>query len=205
MPQLPLTRAYVLARLPALLAPQHRKVHLFDIDVPGKITFKESDTLSPGSTVTIFDAGGPFGKVGVGICYDIRFPELSLLMAREGARLLVYPGAFNMVTGPAHWELLMRARAVDAQAYVIGASPARTEPPPPPAAGAPKPKYAHYTAWGHSIVVSPWGEVQAHAAEGESLILLDLDMGRVDEVRTNLPTSRQKRTDVYSVGPTAGG
>lgn len=172
--------------------------------MPGKITFKESDTLSPGGQVTTFDAGGAFGRVGVGICYDIRFPELSLLMAKEGARILVYPGAFNMVTGPAHWELLMRARATDAQAYVIGASPARSEPPAAAAAG-PKPRYPHYTAWGHSIVVSPWGEVQAHASEGEQLLLLDLEMGRVEEVRANLPTSKQKRADVYTVEPAKGG
>jgi omega-amidase len=179
-------------------------VHLFDIDVPGRITFKESDTLSPGRQVTTFDAGPCFGAVGVGICYDVRFPELSLLMAARGARLIIYPGAFNMVTGPAHWELLMRARAVDAQAFVIGASPARTEAPPPPAAGAPSPKYPHYTAWGHSIVVSPWGEVLAHAGADESLQIVDLEMGRVEEVRTNLPTSKQKRADVYVVKHAGG-
>jgi len=91
---------------------KHQKVHLFDIDIPNKITFRESDTLTGGSSVTTFDALDGI-KVGVGICYDIRFPELSQLMVQRGCNLLVFPGAFNLVTGPAHWELLQRARAVD--------------------------------------------------------------------------------------------
>lgn len=178
--------------------PQHRKVHLFDIDVPGKITFKESDTLSAGSAPSVFDASSiGVGPVGVGICYDVRFPELSLLMQQQGARLLVFPGAFNLVTGPAHWELLMRARAVDAQAYVIGASPARVPAPDSPTGS----KYPHYTAYGYSLVVNPWGEVVAGAKEGAEVLVLDLEMGKVDEVRAGIPTSAQKRPDVYRVGP----
>lgn len=83
-----------------------RKVHLFDIDVPGKIKFKESDSLTSGNDVCIVDT--PWGLVGVGICYDIRFPELALIMRARGCKILIYPGAFNMITGPAHWELLSR-------------------------------------------------------------------------------------------------
>lgn len=97
----------------------HRKLHLFDVDVPGGIRFQESETLSPGAHVTTFDihdAAANTFTVGVGICYDIRFAELAMLMARHhGARLLVYPSAFNMTTGPLHWDLLTRARAVDNQ------------------------------------------------------------------------------------------
>jgi omega-amidase len=100
----------VIAGPDGALITKHRKVHLFDIDVPGKITFKESDTLSPGNQVTVFDT--PYCKIGVGICYDIRFPELSMLMKNAGAKFLMFPGAFNLTTGPAHWELLARARAV---------------------------------------------------------------------------------------------
>ncbi|XP_013875688.1 omega-amidase NIT2 isoform X2 [Austrofundulus limnaeus] len=120
---------------------KHRKIHLFDIDVPGKIRFQESETLSPGSSLSMFDT--PFCKVGVGICYDMRFAELAQLYSRKGCQLLVYPGAFNMTTGPAHWELLQRARAVDNQVFVATASPARDE-------------AASYVAWGHSSVVNPW-------------------------------------------------
>ncbi|EAU88115.2 nitrilase family protein [Coprinopsis cinerea okayama7 len=86
----------------------HRKIHLFDIDIPGKITFKESESLAPGKTPTYFDT--EFARIGLGICYDIRFPELSMIAARKGAHVLIYPAAFNMTTGPLHWELLQRAR-----------------------------------------------------------------------------------------------
>jgi omega-amidase len=102
---------------------KHRKVHLFDIDIPGKMTFKESDSLSRGNKITTVDS--PFGKIGIGICYDMRFPELAMIMREKGCRLICYPGAFNMVTGPAHWELLQRARAVDNQLFVVACSPAR--------------------------------------------------------------------------------
>ncbi|CAJ1059877.1 omega-amidase NIT2 [Xyrichtys novacula] len=88
---------------------KHRKIHLFDIDVPGKIRFQESETLSPGSSLSMFET--PFCKVGVGICYDMRFAELAQIYSRKGCQLLVYPGAFNMTTGPAHWELLQRGRS----------------------------------------------------------------------------------------------
>lgn len=174
---------------------KHRKVHLFDIDVPGKITFKESDTLSPGGSLTSFDAGPRLGMIGIGICYDIRFPELSQCLVNRGCKILIFPGAFNLTTGPAHWELLQRARAIDNQCYVLAASPARTMPPPEGA----KKKYPHYTAWGHSTVVNPWGEVIATTDEKEGIIIVDLDMERVNEVRSSIPTSSQKREDLYNL------
>ncbi|EDO27394.1 predicted protein, partial [Nematostella vectensis] len=89
---------------------KHRKIHLFDIDVPGKIRFQESEVLSPGENLTILDT--EYCKIGIGICYDMRFPELAQLYAKKGCHLLLYPGAFNMTTGPAHWELLTRARYI---------------------------------------------------------------------------------------------
>lgn len=116
---------------------KHRKVHLFDIDVPGKIRFMESDTLTGGSQITTFTT--PYGVVGLGICYDIRFAELAQIATQlHNATLLVYPGAFNTTTGPAHWELLLRARAVDNQCYAMACSPARD------------PTFS-YQAWGHSM------------------------------------------------------
>lgn len=116
---------------------KHRKIHLFDIDVPGRIKFKESDALTAGQTPTLIQS--PWGPIGIGICYDIRFPEYAILLRKMGARILVYPGAFNMVTGPAHWELLQRARAVDNQVFVATCSPARIPPQKP----------GDYVAWGH--------------------------------------------------------
>jgi len=175
---------------------KHRKVHLFDIDVPGGITFKESDTLSPGETMTAFDAGEPLGIIGVGICYDIRFPEYALLLCKKHkCNVLCYPGAFNLTTGPAHWELLQRGRAVDNQAYVCTASPARS---PPPAEGE-EGKYPHYSAWGHSTCVSPWGEVVATMDEGEDVVVADLDVGKVAEMRSGIPILEQKRNDMYQI------
>lgn len=178
------------------LVAKHRKVHLFDIDVPGGIRFKESDTLTGGSTVSTFDAGEPFGQIGVGICYDIRFPELAMCMIKRGCRMLIYPGAFNLTTGPSHWELLQRGRAVDGQCYVLTASPARVTEEEAVSAG--DGKYPHYTAWGHSTVVSPWGEVVGTCDENPGIVICDLDMSKVDEMRQGIPTSNQKRLDLYS-------
>eukprot|EP00934_Nitzschia_sp_Nitz4_P006730 Nitzschia sp. Nitz4//scaffold38_size140716//6920//8170//NITZ4_003125-RA/size140716-snap-gene-0.135-mRNA-1//1//CDS//3329550012//6720//frame0 len=172
---------------------KHRKVHLFDIDVPGGITFFESETLSPGQTVSNFAT--PFGEIGVGICYDIRFAEYAMLLRQKhNCCILIYPGAFNMTTGPAHWELLQRARAVDNQCFVLTASPART---PAPTSG--DSKYPHYTAWGHSTVVSPWGEVVATTDENEGIVFADLDLSLVDEIRKNIPIGIQRRTDLYEL------
>lgn len=170
---------------------KHRKVHLFDINVPGKIAFKESDSLTAGDEACIVDT--PWGLMGVGICYDIRFPELAMIMRARGCRMLFYPGAFNMVTGPAHWELLQRARAVDNQVFVIACSPARIS----AAESSSNPKA--YVAWGHSSVVSPWGDILASAATEEETIYAELDFESVDTMRANIPCWLQKRNDVYEV------
>eukprot|EP00616_Rhizochromulina_sp_CCMP1243_P016446 CAMPEP_0118962986 /NCGR_PEP_ID=MMETSP1173-20130426/1100_1 /TAXON_ID=1034831 /ORGANISM="Rhizochromulina marina cf, Strain CCMP1243" /LENGTH=347 /DNA_ID=CAMNT_0006911297 /DNA_START=15 /DNA_END=1058 /DNA_ORIENTATION=- len=163
---------------------KHRKVHLFDIDLPGKITFRESDILHAGDQATVFQS--PFGTIGVGICYDIRFPELAMLMRNRGAKIIVYPGAFNLTTGPAHWELLQRARALDNQAFVLTASPARNPD-------------ASYQAWGHSSVVSPWGDVVASTDHTPGIVFASLDLANVQEVRAGIPVSNQRRSDVYSL------
>jgi len=172
---------------------KHRKVHLFDIDVPGGITFLESETLTGGSTVTSFET--PWCTIGVGICYDIRFPEYAMLLAQQprGCQILVYPGAFNLTTGPAHWELLQRGRAVDNQVFVLTASPARTAE--PPASN----KYPHYTAWGHSTATAPWEDVIATRDETEGIVVADLDLSKVAEMRRAIPVAQQKRTDLYKL------
>ena len=161
---------------------KHRKMHLFDIDVKGGQRFFESDTLSPGNDVTVFST--PFCKMGLCICYDFRFPELARLMVDAGAKVILVPAAFNMTTGPAHWELLFRQRAVDNQVYTVGVAPARD-----PAAS--------YQSWGHSIVCSPWGEVLMQADEKESVAITSLDLDRINEIRRQLPLLSQRRTDVY--------
>ena len=163
---------------------KHRKMHLFDIDVKRKITFKESDVLTTGNDFTIADT--EFGKVGIGICYDIRFPELAKIMVENGALILIYPGAFNMTTGPAHWELLFRSRAMDNQAFCIGVAPALNND-------------ASYHSYGHSIITNPWGEVIAQASEKESLIISEIDLSEIKKVREELPLLKNKRDDLYEV------
>jgi len=166
---------------------KHRKVHLFDIDVPGKIRFVESETLSAGEDATVADFPFPGGgKLGVAICYDMRFPELAVAMRHKGAALVVYPGAFNTVTGPPHYELLARARALDAQAFVVAASPARN----PDSA---------YQAYGYSVVVDPWSAPVARV-DGchEEVLFANLDVGRVDEVRKSVRLLDQRRPGAYA-------
>ena len=163
---------------------KHRKMHLFDIDVKGKITFKESDVLTAGDNVTTADT--EFGKIGIGICYDVRFPELARLMVENGALILFYPGAFNMTTGPAHWELLFRSRALDNQVYCVGVAPALNE-------------NASYHSFGHSIVANPWGEIIAEADEKENLIISEIDLSEIKRIREELPLLKNKREDLYEV------
>ena len=162
----------------------HRKMHLFDIDIPGKISFKESDTLSAGNQITLIDT--ELCKIGVAICYDIRFPELLRLMALEGAELIVIPGAFNMTTGPAHWETLIRGRAIDNQLYVAGASPARNE-------------ELSYVAYGNSMVADPWGEILVRASEKEEIIYANIKLSKIKEVRDELPVLKGRREDIYEL------
>ncbi|KAF7513841.1 hypothetical protein GJ744_006455 [Endocarpon pusillum] len=161
----------------------HRKTHLFDIDIPGKIKFKESDVLSPGNKVTIFDMP-EYGQIGLAICYDVRFPEVATIAARKGAFLLVYPGAFNTTTGPMHWSLQGRARAMDNQVYVALCSPARD-------------MDASYHAWGHTMLVSPNAEVIAEADEKEAIIYGELEGAKIEETRKGIPLNTQRRFDVY--------
>ncbi|WP_406536493.1 carbon-nitrogen hydrolase family protein [Methanobrevibacter sp.] len=175
--------SYLFDRSGKMLA-KHRKMHLFDIDVKGKITFKESDVLTAGDDFTIADT--EFGKIGIGICYDVRFPELARIMVEKGALILFYPGAFNMTTGPAHWELLFRSRALDNQVYCVGVAPALN-------------KDASYHSFGHSIIANPWGEVLAEANEEESLIICEIDLDEIKKVREELPLLKNKREDLYEV------
>lgn len=161
----------------------HRKVHLFDIDIPGKIKFIESDVLSAGNKVTIVDLP-EYGKIGLAICYDVRFPELAMVAARKGAFMLIYPGAFNTTTGPMHWSLQARARAMDNQLFVAMCSPARDT-------------TATYHAYGHSMVVNPSAEVLGELDEKEDIVYADIDGSKIDEARKGIPLYRQRRFDVY--------
>lgn len=160
----------------------HRKMHMFDIDVQGGQRFFESETFTAGDRVTVFDT--PFGRLGLCICFDMRFPELSRAMALSGARAILVPAAFNMTTGPAHWELLFRQRAVDNQLYTAGVAPARNENGP-------------YVSYGNTMACSPWGDVLCRAGGGPALLLVELDLDRNESIRTQLPLLSARRTDVY--------
>ncbi len=163
---------------------RHRKIHLFDIDVPGRITFKESDALSPGQTATIIDT--PWGKIGVAICFDIRFAELFRLMAMEGAHTVIVPAAFNMTTGPAHWELTFRMRAVDNQIYMAGCAPARN-------------KDAGYLSYANSILADPWGRVLGRLNTEEEILIHEIDPDYASDIRSQLPILSGVKKEGYTL------
>jgi len=162
----------------------YRKVHLFDVTL-GKATFRESATVTPGSElcVTALDRAT---VLGLSVCYDLRFPEMYRIMALEGATVVAVPSAFTAATGPAHWELLLRARAVENQVFVIGAGQVGALPPGMPA------------CHGHSMIVDPWGSVvaeRAHPTPG--VVLADLDVGLQARVRSELPVLANRRPAAY--------
>ena len=163
---------------------KHRKMHLFDIDVKGKIYFKESDTLSAGNDFTVIET--ELTTIGIGICYDVRFVDLSRIMALNGAQKLIFPGAFNLTTGPAHWEILFRSRALDNQVYAIGVAPALD-------------KDASYNSFGHSIAVNPWGEIIEELDYEEGLKIVEIDLDEIKRIREEIPILKNRRTDLYEI------
>lgn len=167
------------------IAARHRKVHLFDIDVTGQF-YKESETLSAGNHATVFET--EFCKIGLAICYDMRFPELAIMMRDQGAQIMIYPAAFNATTGPMHFELLGKARALDNQCFVVLAAPARD-----------LTKKTGYMVWGHSAVISPNGFTLAQAELPEKLLIVDLDLKDVERQRAGFPFDKQRRSDMYEM------
>ena len=151
---------------------KHRKVHLFDVNIPGGIVFRESDVFTAGRENTVLDT--KFGKIGVAICFDLRFPEMIKAMALAGAKMIFAPAAFNTTTGPLHWELVLRARALDSQTFLCACSPARN-------------MELSYHAWGHSAIVGPMGEIVGMCREGAQTLICEIDSQAVDEARRQLP------------------
>ncbi len=172
---------YVFDRDGSLLA-DYRKIHMFDVDIPGKVSFRESDSFASGEDICVFDTD--VGRMGVAICYDLRFPELMRAMARRGAEVILLPAKFTTPTGEAHWDLLTRARALDNELFFAAVCAARD------------PKGQCY---GHSLVAGPYGDIKAACDEGEAVLLCDLDLGEVDRVREQIPAFRGLRDDLYSV------
>lgn len=163
---------------------RHRKMHLFDINIKGGQYFKESDVLTPGSDFTVVETS--LGKVGVGICYDVRFPEYFRELVLLGAEIIVLPAAFNMTTGPAHWEISLRMRALDNQVYMAASSPARDV-------------EASYVSYANSMIVDPWGKVIENAGIDENIIYADIDGSKTEDIREQLPLLKHRRTDLYEL------
>jgi predicted amidohydrolase len=156
----------------------YRKIHLFDAEVGDGATYRESDAVAPGETPVTAET--PLGVVGLSICYDLRFPELYRLLSRSGAVLLTVPSAFTLLTGKDHWEVLLRARAIENQAYVLA-----------PAQGG---RHGDQRmTYGHALVADPWGLVTARASDGEGVALAEFDPALVARVRQNLPALRHRR------------
>jgi deaminated glutathione amidase len=156
----------------------YRKIHLFDIDLPGRVTVKESEVKIPGSEVVT--AATEIGTVGLSVCYDVRFPELYRRLVYAGANILTIPSAFTFPTGEAHWEVLIRARAIENQCYVLA----------PAQFGINVHGFADY---GNSIIVDPWGRVLARAADQEGVLAAPLDMEYLERVRRELPSLAHAR------------
>jgi omega-amidase len=151
---------------------KHRKIHLFDVNIKDGISFRESDVLTGGTGITVADT--EFGRIGAAVCFDMRFAELYTQMSKAGAKIIVTPAAFNMTTGPAHWELLVRARALDNQVFHAAVSSARNTD-------------AGYIAYGNSMVCDPWGTVIARADESEVIQTAEIDLDMVNNVRRQIP------------------
>jgi deaminated glutathione amidase len=168
----------------ALLGPDggriavYRKIHLFDVDLPGRVTVRESDAKLAGADVVTGKT--PLGTIGLTICYDLRFPELYRRLTFAGAQILAIPCAFTFPTGEAHWEPLLRARAIENQAYVI--APAQFGP-----------NIYGYSDYGNSMIVDPWGRVLARAADQEGVVVAPIDLEYQDRVRRELPALKHAR------------
>jgi predicted amidohydrolase len=175
----------LIARDGEILA-RYRKIHMFDVDVGG-VAYRESENEEPGEEIVTVDLGesSPEVTVGMTVCYDLRFPELYRILAVRGATVITIPSAFTFETGKDHWEVLLRARAIENQAFVVAPNQVGEAPP-------------HYRSYGHSMLVDPWGVVLAEAPDEECFVAADLDLGAAERVRSTLPSLANRRPAAYS-------
>ena len=160
----------------------YRKIHMFDVDV-GDVSYRESEAEQPGDEIVVGEAGGVM--LGLTVCYDLRFPELYRILALRGARVITVPSAFTERTGRDHWEVLIRARAIEDQVFMIAAGQIGFAPP-------------HYRSYGRSMIVDPWGVVLTQAADTECFIAAELDFTIQEEMRESLPSLRNRRPEAYN-------
>jgi deaminated glutathione amidase len=163
----------------------YRKIHMFDVEVGG-VTYRESESEQPGEDIVVAGvaSGGEEVEVGLTVCYDLRFPELYRILAVRGARVITVPSAFTATTGRDHWEVLLRARAIENQAYVVAPNQIGKAPP-------------HYESYGRSAIVDPWGVVIALAPDRECYIAADLDLDAQRRIRESLPSLANRRPEAY--------
>jgi predicted amidohydrolase len=161
------------------IAARYTKTHLFDVTIPGQADLRESSLSVSGSSLVTSDVDGVI--VGLSICYDVRFPELYRMLALRGAKVLLIPAAFLLHTGRDHWEVLVRARAIENQCFVIAAGTLGTNP----------------VTFGRSMIVDPWGVVLATAPDTTGIVVANLDFNRLQSIRTNLPALKHRREDLY--------
>jgi len=164
------------------IAAAYRKIHMFDVEVGG-VTYRESEHELAGDEVVTASAGDL--EVGMTICYDLRFPELYRILALRGATLVTVPSAFTATTGRDHWEVLVRARAIEDQLYVLAANQFGEAPP-------------QFSSWGHSMIVDPWGRVLDSVAEGEGHAIADVDLAELERVREQVPSLASRRSAAYA-------
>jgi predicted amidohydrolase len=166
----------------------YRKIHMFDVDAGG-VSYRESEHERPGAEPVT----APVGELvlGMSVCYDLRFPELFRILALRGARIVAVPSAFTLATGRDHWEVLLRARAIEDQVFVVAPNQSGEAPP-------------HYSSFGRSMIVDPWGVVLATAPDGEGFVVADLDLAAQDRVRESLPSLANRQPEAY-LWPQASG
>jgi len=161
---------------------KYSKIHLFDVDIQDKIRYKESENVVAGEKIVTTNLGNV--KVGMSICYDLRFCELYRSLALNGAQMIFIPSAFTSTTGEYHWEPLVKARAIENQVFVVAANQIGTSP-------------NNITCYGKSMIVDPWGRVLAKAEDNENVVLAEIDLDLLEEVRTEIPLFEHRRTDLY--------
>lgn len=165
------------------IAAEYRKLHTFDITLSDGRPFRESDRVHPGEEIVTVET--ELGTMGMSICYDVRFPELYRLLAVAGAQIIFVPSSFTLETGKDHWEPLLRARAIENGCYIIAAGQTGRKP--------------AYTAYGNSMIVNPWGVVTARAGEQSGILYGEIDLGYLGQIRNQMPSLENRRTDVYDV------
>jgi predicted amidohydrolase len=156
----------------------YRKIHLFDVDLPDGMKLLESDTVEAGSEIVVAEA--PFGTLGLSVCYDLRFPELYRRLVDAGAIALAVPAAFTLTTGKDHWHVLLRARAIEQQCYVLAAAQTGHH-------------YGRRHSYGHALIADPWGTIVAECGEGEGVAVTEIDPGYVAKVRRSVPSLAHRR------------